>query len=89
MGMELVPKRVIVRSERCGHIIWRAVSSRIGTSFWFYPQIFRYLDERGLGPDKIFSVLTGDVVSKSALKSALLAAYPTKRTVIEQVFSRY
>lgn len=60
-----------------------------GTSFWFYPQIFRYLDERGLGPDKIFSVLTGDVVSKAALKSALLAAYPTKRTVIEQVFSRY
>ena len=60
-----------------------------GTSYWFYPQIFRYLDERGLGPDEIFSVLDKDVVSKSALKSALLSAYPAKRTVIEQVFSRY
>ena len=45
--------------------------------------------QRGLGPDKIFSVLTGEVVSKAGLKSALLAAYPTKRTIIEQVFSRY
>lgn len=25
-----------------------------GTSYWFYPQIFRFLDERGLSQSKIF-----------------------------------
>ena len=60
-----------------------------GTSFWFYPQIFRYLDERGLARSDIFSVLAGNVISKSDLKTALIRYYPQKRTVIEQVFSRY
>lgn len=60
-----------------------------GTSFWFYPQIFRYLDERGVSCSEIFSVLGPDVASRSDLKSALLTAYPNKRTVIEQVFGRY
>ena len=60
-----------------------------GTSYWFYPQIFRYLDERGLGRSDIFSVLVGNVVSKEDLKTALIRHYPQKRTVIEQVFSRY
>lgn len=60
-----------------------------GTSFWFYPQIFRYLDERGITCSDISSVLGPDVDSREKLKSALLAAYPGKRVVIEQVFGRY
>lgn len=60
-----------------------------GTSYWFYPQIFRSLDERGMTPSDIFYVLTPEVVSKSDLKSALILTYPGKRTTIEQVFSRY
>lgn len=60
-----------------------------GTSFWFYPQIFRFLDERGFSPSDIFSVLGPEVTSKQALKAALLSAFPGKRTVIEQVFNRY
>ena len=60
-----------------------------GTSFWFYPQIFRYMDERGVSCSEIFSVLGPDVESKSDLKTALLTAYPGKRMVIEQVFGRY
>ena len=60
-----------------------------GTSFWFYPQIFRYLDERGLSCSDIGSVLGPEVTSRSELKSALIAAFPGKRTVIEQVFGRY
>ena len=60
-----------------------------GTSYWFYPQIFRYLDERGLTASEIFSVLDNSVTSKTELKSRLLVAYPNKRTIIEQVFSRY
>jgi hypothetical protein len=60
-----------------------------GTSYWFYPQIFRYLDERGVSCSEIFSVLGPDVESRADLKSALLTAYPKKRTIIEQVFGRY
>ena len=60
-----------------------------GTSYWFYPQIFRYLDERGLTASEIFSVLDNSVTSKTELKSRLLVAHPNKRTIIEQVFSRY
>lgn len=60
-----------------------------GTSYWFYPQIFRFLDERGFTSSDIFSVLEPDVTSKSALKTALVNKYPARRTVIEQVFNRY
>ena len=60
-----------------------------GTSFWFYPQIFRYLDERGVSCSDINSVLGPEVTSREELKSALIASFPGKRTVIEQVFGRY
>ena len=60
-----------------------------GTSFWFYPQIFRYLDERGVTESQMFAVLNADVTDKSKLKNALLAAYPARKAMIEQVFSRY
>ena len=55
----------------------------------FYPQIFRYLDERGVTRSDIFSVLGENVTSKDALKKALMEAYPEKRTAVEQVFGRY
>ena len=60
-----------------------------GSTYWFYPQIFRYLDERGVTRSEIFSVLEGNVSTKDDLKSALIRNLPQKRTVIEQVFSRY
>lgn len=60
-----------------------------GSTYWFYPQIFRYLDERGITRSEIFSVLEGNVSTKDDLKSALIRNLPQKRTVIEQVFSRY
>lgn len=60
-----------------------------GTSYWFYPQIFRYLDERGVETSDIFSVLNKDVTTRSGLKAALTTSFPEERTVIEQVFSRY
>lgn len=60
-----------------------------GSSYWFYPQIFRYLDERGIGASEIFAVLDSTVTSRMSLKNALLVAYPAKRSVIEQVFNRY
>lgn len=60
-----------------------------GTSYWFYPQIFRFLDDRGMSASEILSVLKEDVVSRQSLKEALITAYPEKRTIVEQVFSRY
>lgn len=60
-----------------------------GTSYWFYPQIFRYLEQRGFSRSEIFAALTGDVSGKSQLQQKLVALYPERRTVIEQVFSRY
>ena len=60
-----------------------------GTSFWFYPQIFRYLCDRGMTCREILSVLDGTVKSVDELKVALIAAYPSDRISIEQVFSRY
>lgn len=60
-----------------------------GTSFWFYPQIFRYLEERGISVSQIFSALDGTVTDREALKMSLLKNLPDKSQVIEQVFSRY
>lgn len=60
-----------------------------GTSFWFRPQIFRYLDERGISTADIFDVLDASITSKGALKDALMLSYPAKRDIIEQVFNRY
>jgi hypothetical protein len=60
-----------------------------GTSYWFKPQIFRYLYERGIDCSALFAVLDESVTSRSALKNALLLACPSKRDVIEQVFNRY
>lgn len=60
-----------------------------GTSYWFYPQIFRQLDERGITASDMFSVLDDGVTSKADLKSALVTAFPEKKTTVEQVFSKY
>ncbi len=59
-----------------------------GTSYWFYPQIFRSLDERGIGADKIFSVLDSDVTSRDLLESELIKSFPDKSRIIGQIFSR-
>ncbi len=60
-----------------------------GTSWWFYPQIFRYLDERGFTRAQIFAALTEDVSGKTELEERLIELYPDEKTVIEQVFNRY
>lgn len=60
-----------------------------GLQFWFYPQIFRYLDERGLTSGDIFRVLGPEVASRDALQQALENRYPQMADVIDQVFSRY
>ena len=60
-----------------------------GNSFWFRPQILRYISTRGLSCADIFSVLSGDVLSKDELKTSLITAFPSKKSMIEQAFDRY
>lgn len=60
-----------------------------GTSYWFYPQIFRYLEERGLTRSEIFSALDSSVSGRDMLMERLVSLYPQHSRMIEQVFYRY
>ncbi len=60
-----------------------------GTSYWFFPQIFRYMENRGVPRSGIFEALKAHVISKAALQEELEKMYPSKQIMIEQVFNRY
>ena len=60
-----------------------------GTSFWFYPQIFRYLYERGMTCADLFKALKTEVTSRDDLQDALISLFPEQERTISQVFTRY
>ncbi len=60
-----------------------------GTTYWFYPQIFMYLDDRGLTRYKIFTALTSDIAERDKLKKKLISLYPQFKSSINQAFNRY
>lgn len=60
-----------------------------GTTFWFYPQIFLYMEERGVNRYEIFNALTSDVNSRDILQKKLVSLYPEHKSMINQAFSRY
>ena len=60
-----------------------------GTSYWFRPQIFTYLDERGINKFKLFDALSPDVCDKETLEARLLSLYPECKSIIKQAFERY
>ncbi|MCQ2158289.1 MAG: hypothetical protein MJY43_00470 [Bacteroidales bacterium] len=60
-----------------------------GTSYWFYPQIFMYLDEKGVNRYRIFRALTSDVHDRDILKAKLSSLYPECKTIINEAFIRY
>ena len=60
-----------------------------GMSPWFHPQIFRYLEERGITKSQLFAALQPDIHSRADLKKKLLTLYPGKSAIIRQVFERY
>lgn len=64
-------------------------SKVFGSSFWFYPQAFLYMDERGLNRFKIYNALTSDVTDTGILKRKLLYLYPESRSLILSAFGRY
>jgi len=61
----------------------------VGTSYWFRPQILRYLYERGTTRAEIFRALKAEVKSIEKLEDELIKLYPERETLIRQVFSRY
>lgn len=64
-------------------------SALFGTNFWFRPQIFIYMDERGIDEHKIFSVLTTDIKDVGILQDKLMYMYPECKDIITQAFMRY
>lgn len=60
-----------------------------GANHWFHPQIFMYLDDRGLSWWKIFAALTSDIHEREKLKKKLISLYPQMKTTITQAFNRY
>lgn len=60
-----------------------------GDSYWFHPEIFIYLDNRGMNRFKIFPTLTKDIYTRENLKSRLIALYPECKSMINEAFNRY
>ena len=60
-----------------------------GTGYWFYPQIFMYLDERGMTRHKIFAALTSDIADRDKLRKKLISLYPQSKSSVNLAFSRY
>ena len=60
-----------------------------GTSFWFYPQIFRYLYDRGMTCSEIYKALKSNVTGRDDLLSELIHLYPERESMLRQVFERY
>ena len=60
-----------------------------GTAFWFYPQIFRYLYERGMTCADLFKALKSEVTTRDDLLDALVTLFPEQERTIYQVFNRY
>ena len=64
-------------------------SSVFGTGYWFAPQLLLFLDERGLGLDKLGPLFTDDVCDIETLQDKLLSYYPSFKGVINEAFTRY
>lgn len=60
-----------------------------GNSNWFFPQIFRYMGERGISRSEIFAALGEDTIGRDTLEAALCELYPEKAAIVAQAFARY
>ncbi len=60
-----------------------------GTSWWFFPQIFMYLDDRGLNRFMISKAMEEDVTDRESLCEKLKSLYPEFQTNIAMAFNRY
>lgn len=66
-----------------------SITDYAGTTYWFAPQLLMYLDERGLGLEKLAPIFTSDVTDLETLRAKLLSYYPHFKTVINEAYARY
>ncbi len=62
---------------------------QFGNAFWFKPDIFTYLYERGISRGELFRALTAEVTTMDDLKEQLITLLPDRETVIKQTFQHY
>mgnify|MGYP006916076694 CR=1 FL=1 len=60
-----------------------------GSTEWFSPQLLMYLDDRGLGLDKLAGLFTDDVCDMDDLRDKLLSYYPPFKSIINEAYARY
>ena len=63
--------------------------SPFGEMFWFKPDIFTYLYERGMSRGEIFRALKADVTSIDDLQDQLVSLYPDREETIGAIFAFY
>ena len=62
---------------------------QFGNTFWFKPDIFTYLYERGISRGEIFRALKAEVTTIEDLKEELIAQLPERESIITQTFQHY
>lgn len=65
------------------------VLNSFGNRFWFKPDIFLHLYERGMSRGEIYRSLRQDVTGADDLKSELISRYPEREGEIDRVFDSY
>ena len=60
-----------------------------GSGYWFKPDIFTYLYERGFTRSEIFRALKADVTSTDDLREELIGLFPEREMMIAQTFNDY
>lgn len=60
-----------------------------GSVYWFHPQIFSWLDERGITRFKVFKALDAEVTDLETLRQRIIYYYPEYKSMINQAFTRY
>lgn len=68
---------------------YSVASTSIGSGYWFHPQVFTALDARGFQPGEILAAYDSTIKDVTALKEKLVDLYPSKKTIINQIFNRY
>ena len=76
-------------SSRMWHDRYGGEYPQFGSSYWFYPQTLRYVEELGIAPWEIFSLMGGSVTSIDDLRRALIATYPDLSDAIDHIYNRY
>ena len=73
-----------LRKDRYGSTV-----RQFGNTFWFKPDIFTYLYERGISRGEIFRALKAGVATTDDLKAELISQLPDRESIITQTFQHY